>query len=135
MRNHLAKRNLLGVAVTGYSVNALANTAAVTSALATVATGDWSQMIFGISANVLFACFCGAVVALRFLTKMSRWGMFLSVVIATITAGYFAPVIADILEIKRMSAVGFGTGLAAYYLLSIGFARGETWISKRMGGE
>ena len=124
-----------GVLIAGYSTNAVAQTAALTSAVAAIATGDWATQVFGIPTNVLFACFCGAAIALRFLPKSTRWGMFSSVLIGTIAAGYTTPALADLWEIKRLNAIGFGSGLLAYTIIALIFAKGEKLFLKHFGGE
>lgn len=128
------KQRLAGFFVTGYSSDIWA-ASAVTSAVAAVATEDLAVQVFGITASVLFACFCGAAIAVWFLPKASRWGMFISVLIGTIAGGYSTPAVADFFSIQKLNAVGFLTGLLAYALIALAFSKGEKIILKRLGGD
>lgn len=121
------------------TIVATATIAAATSGAASLVTYNWTMQLFGISPYVFFLCFCGAVIALRFLPKMNRAGIFSALGIGTVSSASSATWLADVVGTQRIGAIGFLTGLLAYLVLSILFENAATfikkWVDFRTGGK
>lgn len=112
------------------SVVGVTTVAAVASGAASVVSYNWTMQLFGISPYVFFLCFCGAVIALRFLPKMNRAGIFSALAIGTVSSAASATWLADLAGTQRIGAVGFISGLLSYLVLSILFENAATWLKK-----
>ena len=119
--------------ITAPSPDAVVNTstaAAITSGAAVVISHGWTVQLFGIQPSALFACFCGAAIALGFLPQMARIGMFSALLIGTIGGAYATPAIASVLATPHINAVGFFASLLTYLVLGVVFKRVEPWMEK-----
>lgn len=119
---------LLVVPSTDNTITA-ATTAAVASGVASLTTQSWTMQIFNIHPTVLFACFCGATIALRFLPKMNRAGMFASLFIGTIGGAYAAPLVASAIKTEHLNGIGFIMGAISHLVLTIFFNNAEKWAN------
>jgi len=98
----------------------------VSSGAAALITADYSMALFGIPASVLFAVFCGAVIAIRFLPEVSRMAWATNIGIGTIAGGYATPIAAEVVKTEHINSLGAGVGFIAYFILSNAF----TWFKK-----
>ncbi len=122
-----------------------AGIAAVTSGAAAIATVDWAQGIFGVNATVILACFWGSAISLWFLPPMEGklkvmgkelpipvWVMPLS--IGIIAGAYLTPLIAKLIDTTFLTAVGFGVGFSAYWVMSNIFVWIKRFGDRKAGG-
>lgn len=109
---------------------AAATVAALTSGAASLVTQSWTMQLFGIQPTVMFACFCGAAVALRFLPKMNRAGMFSALAIGTLSGAFGTPWLASWLGTQHFNTIGFLIGLGAHLIFSIIFDNAPAWLNK-----
>ncbi len=107
-----------------------ATKAAIASGVASMTTQSWAIDLFGIQPTVMFACFCGAAVALRFLPKMNRAGMFSALAIGTLSGAFGTPAMAAWLDSQHLTGIGFVIGLCAHGLFAIVFENAATWLNK-----
>lgn len=132
-------REFLSVVPAHDSTVTAATTAAIASGVASLTTQSWTIQLFGIQPTVMFACFCGAAVALRFLPKMNRAGMFTALAIGTLAGAFGTPAMAGWLGSTHYNGIGFAIGLCAHGLFAIVFENAEKWlkmlVSFKTGGD
>ena len=112
--------------VAAVPAEAKAASIAVTSGAASWLTADAAMAIFGIPASVLFAVFCGAVIAIRFLPEVTRWTWASQIGIGTVAGGYATPLAAELVKTDHVNSLGAAVGFLSYFILSNAF----TWVKK-----
>ena len=114
--------------------NAQSATVAVTSGTAAWITSDITMAVFGIPASVLFAVFCGAVIAIRFLPEVTRWTWASQIGIGTVAGGYATPLAAEMIKTDHVNSIGAALGFLSYFILSKAFTWVEKFTNKKVEG-